>query len=67
MNRETILGLMRHVLTFAGGALAAQGWASEGELTELIGGLMTVIGAVWSIVDKRRRAAATVTTEGGTQ
>ncbi len=56
MKKEEVLGLIRHILTFGGGVLVAMGSASEGDVTELVGGLVTVIGAVWSIVEKRRRA-----------
>ena len=52
MNKETILGLIRHGLTFAGGILVTKGLADEATTTELIGGLIAVTGAVWSIIAK---------------
>ncbi len=55
MKREVILGVIRHTLTFAGGILVAKGILEQGLLTEIIGGLMTVIGGVWSVIDKAKR------------
>jgi len=52
MNKETILGIVRHVLTFVGGIVVAKGLLDEGIVTAVIGGALTVVGAVWSIVDK---------------
>lgn len=52
MGKNQILGILRHVLTFAGGFIVAKGWIDEGALTELVGALMTVIGTGWSIFDK---------------
>jgi len=52
MNKEQVLGIVRHVLTFAGGILMAKGFADEALAEELVGGLITVIGGAWSIVAK---------------
>lgn len=65
MNRTQILGLIRHILTFAGGAAAAQGLGSEGEWTEIIGGVVAITGAVWSIVEKNRAKPVTANAERG--
>ena len=48
-----ILGLIRHALTYAGG-LAFAG----DDLTQFVGAAATLIGLVWSLVDKRRNATA---------
>lgn len=55
MDRATVEGLVRHLLTAAGGYLVAKGVLDDGTLTEVIGGVVTVAGAVWSIWDKRKR------------
>jgi hypothetical protein len=52
MNKEQVLGIVRHVLTFGGGILMAKGFADEALAEELVGGLITVIGGAWSIVAK---------------
>lgn len=46
------LGIVRHALTFLGGVLVMQG-VIEAELwAELFGAAMTLIGGIWSVVDK---------------
>ena len=61
MNKDMILGIGRHVLTFGGGFLVAKGWLSADELSqgvELIlgtaGGSLGLVGLVLSILAKRR-------------
>jgi hypothetical protein len=44
------LGLIRHLLTAAGGALVAKGVISSQVLNEVVGALMTLIGLSWSLV-----------------
>lgn len=56
MNKEQIMGLIRHVLTFVGGIMVAKGLATAELSTELIGGVMTVVGSVWSIISKKPAA-----------
>jgi hypothetical protein len=53
-SKEKVFGVVRHVLTFAGGALVAKGLLDETLLTELIGGAITLAGTIWSIVDKNK-------------
>ncbi len=54
MNKDQVLGLVRHILTFVGGVLVAKGLATDVMTTELIGSTMSVIGLVWSIVSKKK-------------
>lgn len=58
MNRDAILGIVRHVLTFAGGYVAAKGFADQAVVNEVIGAVMTLIGVGWSIAQKRTTPAA---------
>lgn len=55
--KEQSLGLVRHLLTFAGGILVTKGLVDEGLSQEILGGLMTVIGGIWSIVSKKKSGA----------
>lgn len=55
MNSAAILGVVRHVLTGLGGFAVASGWATDGMITELVGGIVTVAGVIWSIFDKRAK------------
>jgi uncharacterized membrane protein YphA (DoxX/SURF4 family) len=52
MKKEQVLGIVRHVLTFTGGILVAKGIATEALSQELIGAVITLIGGVWSIIEK---------------
>lgn len=54
--KEQVLGLIRHALTFAGGIVVAKGFIGEGVSEEIIGGVMTLIGAIWSVLDKKPAA-----------
>jgi hypothetical protein len=54
MKQEIILGLLRHVLTVAGGALVAKGLTDDSQLGEAAGAACTLIGFVWSILHKRQ-------------
>jgi hypothetical protein len=49
MNQSQVLGIIRHALTFVGGLFITKGILDEGTATTIIGGIMTVVGAVWSI------------------
>lgn len=51
--KEKVLGLVRHGLTFLGGLAVAKGLLDESLVVEVIGGLMTLIGSIWSISSKK--------------
>jgi hypothetical protein len=53
MKKETVLGIVRHTLTFAGGILVAKGLIDDGIASEIIGGVMTLVGGIWSVVAKK--------------
>jgi len=57
MNREAILGVVRHVLTTAGGYLAGSGTIAASEIEAAAGAFTVMVGVVWSIFDKRTRTA----------
>lgn len=59
MNKDMILGLVRHGLTFAGGYIVAKGWADSAAVNDIIGALFTLVGGVWSIVHKVNNPSAT--------
>ena len=52
MKREQILGLIRHSLTFVGGIYVMRGIVQEQLAQEIVGGIITAIGGIWSIIDK---------------
>lgn len=53
MSKERILGVVRHTLTFVGGVLVMKGLIDEVVATEIIGGVMTLAGTIWSIFEKK--------------
>lgn len=57
MDKAQIMGIIRHILTFAGGFAVAKGWLDEGMLVEVVGGIATIIGVVWSALQKKGQAS----------
>jgi hypothetical protein len=53
MSKEKILGIIRHTLTFVGGILVMKGLVDETIVSEIVGGVMTLTGTIWSILDKK--------------
>lgn len=54
MQRDQINGLIRHALTVLGGALVAKGVIEEDLMIDCVGITMSIIGVVWSYVEKRK-------------
>ena len=52
MNKDAVLGLVRHALTFGGGFLVAKGYVDDSGMMEGVAAIMTVVGLVWSYIDK---------------
>jgi hypothetical protein len=56
MKKEQVLGIIRHTLTFVGGLLVMKGIVDEATVTEVVGGVLTLTGTIWSIVVKNQTA-----------
>ncbi len=54
LTKEQVLGIVRHTLTFVGGIVVMKGLVDEATVTEIIGGVMTLTGAIWSVIDKNK-------------
>jgi hypothetical protein len=52
LTKEQVLGIVRHSLTFIGGIIVMKGIADEATVTEIVGGIVTLTGAIWSIISK---------------
>lgn len=56
MNKNQILGFVRHALTIAGGYLVAKDYITDPMLQEGIAALMILIGLGWSFVSPEKKA-----------
>ncbi len=54
LTKEQILGIVRHGLTFIGGILITKGLIDESTLTEIVGGIITLTGTIWSVINKNQ-------------
>lgn len=61
MTQAQILGIVRAILTSLGGALVTQGIVTNAQLSDVIGAILIVGGAVWSWLQKKQAHAALVT------
>jgi hypothetical protein len=53
MNKEQVLGIIRHALTFIGGILVIKGITTEAVSNEVIGAVITAVGSVWSVIKNK--------------
>jgi hypothetical protein len=53
-DMDMIMGVIRALLAALGGWVANKGWASQEEVTTIVGALITLIVGIWSIVAKAR-------------
>jgi hypothetical protein len=56
--KDIILGVARHTLTTAGGALTAKGLATGATVDQGVGAVVTLLGIIWSILEKLRSRPA---------
>ena len=54
LTKEQILGIVRHGLTFIVGILITKGLIDDATATEIIGGLITLTGTIWSVITKNQ-------------
>lgn len=53
MNQAQFLGIVRHVLTAAGGIAVALGYTTDSSASALTGAVLTMAGLAWSMWAKR--------------
>ena len=56
MGKEQVMGIIRHILTFAGGWAVAQGWLDETSMVEAVGAVATLVGVMWSFLAPEKKA-----------
>ncbi len=55
MLKPAILALIRQILSVAGTALVAKGYIEASQVEPVIGAILTIGSAAWSVADKRVR------------
>ena len=66
ITNQQKLGILRHVLSCAGGILVTLGKLNDGQVQEIIGVVMVIVPTVWSFVSKQGSGAQQTPTTGGT-
>lgn len=54
MDKDMIIALVRHSLTFIGGLLIMKGIIDENTLQEVIGSAISLTSAIWMVVNKKK-------------
>ena len=54
MSQEQVLGILRHLLTTAGGVIVSKGVTDEATMTTIIGGIVAVAGIIWSVYSNKK-------------
>lgn len=52
MNKEQVLGIIRHVLTAVGVVLVYKGLIDDGTVLTIIGAVTSATAGIWSLFDK---------------
>lgn len=56
MNKDMVLGIIRHVITGLGSIAVAKGVIDDSMLTTGVAAVVTLVGLVWSAIDKKKPA-----------
>jgi hypothetical protein len=52
-TKEQVMGVVRHILTAGGGYFVGQGLLTGDMMVEIVAGVVTLVGVVWSVWNKR--------------
>ena len=53
MNKDQLLGILRHTLTVLGGILVTRGYIDDSMLAEGAGIITSLVGFIWSMASKK--------------
>lgn len=56
--KETLLAILRQILTAVGGILAGKGYVDGAEVEIIVGGAVALASAVWMLFVKKKDVAA---------
>ena len=62
MTSDQVGGLIRSILLFVGGWLVTQGWLDTVTMTTIVGGVATVVAALWSLWSNRAAKVVNMST-----
>lgn len=62
MTSDQVGGLIRSILLFIGGWAVTQGWLDNGTMVAVVGGIVTVLTAVWSLWSNRAAKVVNMST-----
>ena len=57
MDQSMVAGVVRHVLTTAGGVFVTKGYVGASDWETVAGGIAVLIGVIWSVWQKKKVAA----------
>ena len=57
LMQSAVIALLRHLLTFIGGALVAKGFIDTESLQEIIGAIISILSVTWMAVSKYKAPA----------
>ena len=57
MKQKIIFGYVRHALTCFGGGLVANGTMTNNQMQQIVGGIMSLIGVLWSHYENSKQNA----------
>jgi len=58
MDIQSIMGVVRTLLAAAGGYFVAKGYLDPTQMESIVGGLVVLLPAVWSVFQKKGKVAA---------
>lgn len=61
MNKEKVMGIVRHLLTFVGAAAVTYGYTDATTWLAVSGGVVAIIGFVWSVAAPEKSEAVVQT------
>lgn len=53
LSKEVAFALCRHLLTAVGSIAVAKGVVDASSVDAVVGGVMTIMGVIWSVWDKK--------------
>jgi hypothetical protein len=54
MKQAMVMGIIRAVLAGFGGTLTGAGYANESDWAQVVGAIMILIAAIWSVIEKKK-------------